>query len=188
MANKINNKDTTNLVEKVVAINKVSKTIKGGKTFSFTVLVVVGDKKGKVGFGYGKAREVNGARAKAFVKAKKALVKVPLREGRTLHHDCLGSFRATKVVLRPAVPGTGIIAGGPMRAVFECLGLQDVVAKKLGSSNPKNVVMATFEALSNLNSPKHVADRRGKHISEVVKKRNITLKPKTKKSNNKEKK
>jgi small subunit ribosomal protein S5 len=171
-----NNKEQESLVEKVVSINKVSKTIKGGRTFSFSVLVVVGDKKGRVGFGYGKAREVTSARAKAFKKAKKLLVKVSLKEGRTLHHDCEGRFGASKILLRPAVPGTGIIAGGSVRAVLESLGLKDVVAKSLGSSNPKNIVMATFKALENLNSPKSVAERRGVHISEIVKKRNIALK------------
>jgi len=171
-----NNKDQNSLVEKVVSINKVSKTVKGGRTFSFSVLVVVGDKKGKVGFGAGKAREVTSARAKAFKKAKKLLIKVSLREGRTLHHDCEGRFGASKVMLRPAVPGTGIIAGGSVRAVLESLGLKDVVAKSLGSSNPKNIVMATFKALEGLNSPKKVAERRNIHISEIIKRRNIALK------------
>lgn len=171
-----NNKDQDTLVEKVVSINKVSKTIKGGRSFSFSVMVVVGDKKGKFGFGYGKAREVTSARSKAFKQAKKKLFQVPLKEGRTLHHDCKGRYGASKVILRPAVPGTGIIAGGSVRAVLECLGLKDVVAKSLGSSNPKNIVMATFDALQNLSSPKKIAERRGKSVSEIVKRRNIALK------------
>jgi len=173
---KNNNKNQESLTEKVVSINKVSKTIKGGKTFSFCVLVVVGDKKGKVGFGLGKAREVTSARAKAFKKAKKVLLKVSLKEGRTLHHDCEGRFGASKVVLRSAVPGTGIIAGGSVRAVLECLGLKDAVTKSIGSSNSKNLVMATFRALKSLGSPKRVAERRGRHISEIIKKRNVALK------------
>jgi len=179
-----NNKDQETLVEKVVSINKVSKTIKGGRTFSFSVLVIVGDKKGKFGFGTGKAREVTSARAKAFKKAKKLLFKVPLREGRTLHHDCEGRYGASKVLLRPAVPGTGIIAGGSVRAVLECLGLKDVVTKSLGSTNPKNIVMATFKALQNLSSPKKVAERRNRHISEIIKRRNVALKSTTNEEKN----
>jgi small subunit ribosomal protein S5 len=169
-------KDQEVLVEKVISIKKVSKTITGGKTMSFSVLVIVGDKKGKVGFGSGKDREVSGARTKALKKAKKSLTQIPLREGRTLHHTCTNSFGASSIILRPAVPGTGIIAGGAARAVLECLGLKDVVAKSLGNSNPKNVVLATFKALQSLDSPKKIAERRGKHISEIIKKRNVALK------------
>jgi len=168
-------KDNSNLVEQLVFVNKVSKTTTGGKTFSFAALVVVGDKKGKVGFGTGKAREVGDARTKAFEAAKKALIKVPLKEGRTIHHDCYGKFGAGKVYIRSAKAGTGIIAGGPMRAVFECLGIQDIVSKSLGTKNPYNMVQATFNALKNLNSPKSIADKRDRHISEIIKRRNIAL-------------
>lgn len=179
MAHNKNNKESS-LVEKLVAINKVSKTIKGGKTFSFMALVVVGDKKGKANFGTGKAREVTGARHKAFQKAKRTLIKVPLKEGRTVHHSCQGRFGATRVMLRPAVPGTGIIASEAVRAVCECLGISDIVTKCFGSRNSLNVIQATFRAFGSLNSPKKVAERRGRHISEIIKKRNVILGPKNK--------
>jgi len=149
------------LIEKLVHINRVSKTVKGGKRFGFAALVVVGDGKGRVGFGHGKAREVPEAITKATASAKKKMVRVPLKEGRTLHHDGRGHFGAGKVSVRSAPAGTGIIAGGPMRAVFETLGVQDVVAKSQGSSNPYNMVRATFDALKNQLHPKDVAARRG---------------------------
>ena len=158
-------------VDKLVHINRVAKVVKGGRRFGFAALVVVGDQKGRVGFGHGKAREVPEAIRKATESAKRNLVKVPLREGRTLHHDVRGRHGAGKVILRAAPPGTGIIAGGPMRAVFETLGIQDVVAKSLGSSNPYNMVRATFDALRHEDSPRGVAARRGKKVSEIVSRR-----------------
>jgi len=159
------------LVEKLVHINRVSKTVKGGKRFGFAALVVVGDAKGRVGFGHGKAREVPEAIQKATAAAKKAMVRVPLRDGRTLHHDGLGHFGAGKVYVRSAAQGTGIIAGGPMRAVFEALGVADVVIKSVGTSNPYNMIRATFAALSEQTSPKAVAQRRGKKIADLMARR-----------------
>ncbi len=156
------------LVEKLVHINRVSKTVKGGKRFGFAALVVVGDGKGRAGFGHGKAREVPEAIQKATAAAKKAMVRVPLKEGRTLHHDGNGHFGAGRVTLRSAPQGTGIIAGGPMRAVFESLGVADVVTKSVGTSNPYNMIRATFEALTEQTSPKSVAQRRGKKISDLL--------------------
>ena len=156
------------LVDKLVSINRVAKVVKGGRRFGFAALVVVGDAKGRVGFGAGKAREVPEAIRKATEKAKRALIRVPLREGRTLHHDVRGRYGAGKVVLRAAPPGTGIIAGGPMRAVFETLGVHDVVAKSLGTANPHNMIKATFDALAHLNSPRSVAARRGKKVAEII--------------------
>ena len=158
-------------VDKLVHINRVAKVVKGGRRFGFAALVVVGDQKGRVGFGHGKAREVPEAIRKATESAKRNLVKVPLREGRTLHHDVRGQHGAGKVILRAAPPGTGIIAGGPMRAVFETLGIQDVVAKSIGSSNPYNMVRATFDALRHEDSPRGVAARRGKKVSDIVSRR-----------------
>ena len=158
-------REESELVEKLVSINRVAKVVKGGRRFGFAALVVVGDQKGRVGFGHGKAREVPEAIRKATDSAKRGLVRVPLREGRTLHHDVAGHHGAGKVFLRAAPPGTGIIAGGPMRAVFETLGMQDVVAKSLGSSNPYNLVRATFSALKNEDSPRAVAARRGLKVS-----------------------
>ena len=152
-------------IDKLVHINRVAKVVKGGKRFGFAALVVVGDQKGRVGFGHGKAREVPEAIRKATESAKRAMQRVPLREGRTLHHDVVGRHGAGKVICRAAPPGTGIIAGGPMRAVFETLGVQDVVAKSLGSSNPYNMVRATFNALKNEDSPRGVAARRGVKVS-----------------------
>src|ERR1041385_4308770 len=152
-------------VDKLVHINRVAKVVKGGRRFGFAALVVVGDQKGRVGFGHGKAREVPEAIRKATDAAKRAMVRVPLREGRTLHHDVEGHHGSGRVKLRAAPPGTGIIAGGPMRAVFETLGMQDVVAKSLGSSNPYNMVRATFNALSLQDSPRSVAARRGIKVS-----------------------
>ena len=156
------------LIEKLVHINRVSKTVKGGKRFGFAALVVVGDGKGRVGFGHGKAREVPEAITKATAAAKKAMVRVALKEGRTLHHDGKGRFGAGKVNLRSAPAGTGIIAGGPMRAVFESLGVADVVTKSVGSSNPYNMIRATFQALVEQTSPKSVAQRRGKKIADLL--------------------
>jgi small subunit ribosomal protein S5 len=156
------------LIEKLVHINRVSKTVKGGKRFGFAALVVVGDGKGRVGFGHGKAREVPEAITKATAAAKKSMVRVPLREGRTLHHDGKGHFGAGLVQLRAAPQGTGIIAGGPMRAVFESLGVADVVTKSVGTSNPYNMIRATFAALGEQTSPKSVAQRRGKKIADLL--------------------
>ena len=152
-------------VDKLVHINRVAKVVKGGRRFGFAALVVVGDQKGRVGFGHGKAREVPEAIRKATDAAKRSMIRVALREGRTLHHDVHGRWGAGKVILRAAPQGTGIIAGGPMRAVFETVGMQDVVAKSLGSSNPYNLVRATFNALKNEDSPRAVAARRGLKVS-----------------------
>ena len=156
------------LEERVVDINRVAKVVKGGRRFGFSALVVVGDRKGRVGFGKGKAREVPEAIRKATEAAKRTVIRVPLREGRTLHHDVAGRHGAGRVILRAAPAGTGIIAGGPMRAVFETLGVQDVVTKSIGSSNPHNMVKATFDALSNCASPRQVAAKRGKKVSDIV--------------------
>jgi small subunit ribosomal protein S5 len=158
-------------VDRLVHINRVAKVVKGGRRFGFAALVVVGDQKGRVGFGHGKAREVPEAIRKATDAAKRSMIRIALREGRTLHHDVSGRWGAGKVVLRAAVPGTGIIAGGPMRAVFETLGVQDVVAKSLGSSNPYNLVRATFDALKNEDSPRTVAARRGLKVSTLQSRR-----------------
>jgi small subunit ribosomal protein S5 len=154
-------------VDRLVHINRVAKVVKGGRRFGFAALVVVGDQKGRVGFGHGKAREVPEAIRKATEQAKRQMIRVPLREGRTLHHDVSGRHGAGKVYLRTAPAGTGIIAGGPMRAVFETLGVHDVVAKSLGSANPYNMVRATFDALSAVDSPRSVAARRGLKVSEI---------------------
>ena len=156
------------LIEKLVHINRVSKTVKGGKRFGFAALVVVGDGKGRSGFGHGKAREVPEAISKATAAAKKAMIRVPLKEGRTLHHDGKGHFGAGRVTVRTAPPGTGIIAGGPMRAVFDSLGVHDVVTKSVGTSNPYNMIRATFDALGDQTSPKSVAQRRGKKIADLL--------------------
>jgi small subunit ribosomal protein S5 len=161
-------RDEVELVEKLVAINRVAKVVKGGKRFGFAAIVVVGDGKGKVGYGTGKAREVPEAIRKATEYAKRAMVRVPLREGRTLHHDVRGHFGAGHVVLRTAEPGTGIIAGGPMRAIFESLGIQDIVAKSTGTSNPHNMIKATFDAFTRMSSPRNVAAKRGKKIGDIV--------------------
>ena len=156
-------------IDKLVHINRVAKVVKGGKRFGFAALVVVGDQKGRVGFGHGKAREVPEAVRKATESAKRGLIRVPLKEGRTLHHDIDGRWGAGKVTLRTAPPGTGIIAGGPMRAVFESLGVADVVTKSVGTSNPYNMIRATFAALTEQTSPKSVAQRRGKKIADLLK-------------------
>jgi small subunit ribosomal protein S5 len=156
------------LVEKLVHINRVAATVKGGRRFSFAALMVVGDQKGRVGFGHGKAREVPEAIRKATEEAKKSMIRVPLRESRTLHHDGNGRWGAGKVMVRAAPPGTGVIAGGPMRAVLETLGVQDVVGKSTGSSNPYNMVRATFEALKVQSSPRQVASKRGKKVGDII--------------------
>ena len=156
------------LIEKLVHINRVSKTVKGGKRFGFAALVIVGDGKGRAGFGHGKAREVPEAISKATAAAKKAMIRVPLRDGRTLHHDGLGHFGAGRDTLRSAPAGTGIIAGGPMRAIFESLGVADVVTKSVGTSNPYNMIRATFEALKEQTSPRSVAQRRGKKVADLL--------------------
>jgi small subunit ribosomal protein S5 len=156
------------LIEKLVHINRVSKTVKGGKRFGFAALVVVGDGKGRAGFGHGKAREVPEAISKATAAAKKAMIRVPLRDGRTLHHDGLGHFGAGRVTIRTAPAGTGIIAGGPMRAIFESLGVADVVTKSVGTSNPYNMIRATFEALKDQSSPRSVSQRRGKKVADLL--------------------
>lgn len=162
------NAEQTDLVDKLVGINRVAKVVKGGRRFGFAALVVVGDEKGRVGFGSGKAREVPEAIRKATEKAKSQMIRVPLREGRTLHHDVRGDFGAGHVLCRSAPAGTGIIAGGPMRAVFETLGVQDVVAKSNGSQNAYNMVKATFKALGKLQSPRSVAARRGRKVSDIL--------------------
>jgi small subunit ribosomal protein S5 len=154
-------------VDRLVHINRVAKVVKGGRRFGFAALVVVGDQKGRVGFGHGKAREVPEAIRKATEQAKRQLIRVPLREARTLHHDVQGRHGAGRVVLRAAPPGTGIIAGGPMRAVFETLGINDIVAKSQGTANPYNMVRATFDALKRVDSPRSVAARRGLKVSEL---------------------
>ena len=156
------------LKDKLVTINRVAKVVKGGRRFSFAALVVVGDEKGRVGWGAGKAREVPEAIRKATERAKRTMIRVPMREGRTLHHDVIGEFGACRVILRAAPAGTGIIAGGPMRAVFETLGMGDVVAKCTGSANPHNMVKATFAALQKCTSPRAVAARRGKKVADIL--------------------
>src|SRR5579872_2114866 len=161
-------RDDSEFVEKLVGINRVAKVVKGGRRFGFAAIVVVGDRKGRVGHGSGKAREVPEAIRKATEQARRNMVRVPLREGRTLHHDIIGYFGAGEVVLRAAPQGTGIIAGGPMRAIFEALGVQDVVAKSIGTSNPHNMIKATFDALARSVSPRSVAARRGRKVSEIL--------------------
>jgi len=159
------------LIEKLVGINRVAKVVKGGKRFGFAAIVVVGDGKGRVGHGSGKAREVPEAIRKATEEAKKSLIRVPLKDGRTLHHETRGHHGAGKVIVRPAPAGTGIIAGGPMRAVFEALGVGDVVSKSLGTSNPYNMVRATFDALKSQQSPRMIAQRRGRSVTEILSRR-----------------
>jgi len=154
--------------DRLVAINRVSKTVKGGKRFGFAALVVVGDQNGRVGFGKGKAKEVPEAIRKATEQAKRSMIRVALRDGRTLHHDIEGRHGAGKVVMRTAPEGTGIIAGGPMRAVFEMLGVKDVVSKSMGSSNPYNMIRATIDGLNKESSPRSVAQRRGKKVADIL--------------------
>jgi small subunit ribosomal protein S5 len=166
--NRLERQEAEELKDKLVAINRVAKVVKGGRRFSFAALVVVGDERGRVGWGSGKAREVPEAIRKATERAKRTMIRVPMREGRTLHHDVIGKFGAGRVILRAAPPGTGIIAGGPMRAVFETLGISDVVAKCIGTTNPHNMVKATFAALRRCTSPRAVAARRGKKVAEIL--------------------
>ena len=163
------------LIEKLVHINRVSKVVKGGRRFSFSALVVVGDGVSRVGFGHAKAQEVSSAVKKATVKASNSMVKIPLKEGRTLHHDANGKFGAGEVMLRSAPTGTGVIAGGPMRAVLEALGISDVVAKSLRSTNPFNMVRATFDALTSTMSPRMVAVRRGLKVTDILSRRNLVV-------------
>lgn len=157
--------------ERLVSIRRVAKVVKGGRRFGFAAVVIVGDGKGRVGYGTGKAKEVADARTKASEAARKQLVRIPLREGRTVHHDVIGIFGSGKVLVRTAPAGTGIIAGGPLRAVFECLGIQDVVAKSLGSSNPHNMVKACFDALTSISSPRNIADKRAMKVGDIVSRR-----------------
>jgi len=162
---------TPEFADRLVAINRVSKTVKGGKRFGFAALVVVGDQKGRVGFGKGKAKEVPEAIRKATEQAKRQMIRVQLREGRTLHHDMSGRHGAGKIIMRTAPEGTGIIAGGPMRAVFEMLGIKDVVSKSIGSQNPYNMIRATMDGLKKEQSPRSVAQRRGKKVADILPKR-----------------
>jgi len=164
-------RDEPELIDRLVTINRVAKVVKGGRRFGFAALVVVGDGKGRVGFGTGKAREVPEAIRKGTEAAKKKMFRVPLREGRTLHHDVKGRYGAGRVVIRSAPPGTGVIAGGPMRAVFETLGIQDVVAKSIGTANPHNMIKATFDALKMCASPRMIANRRSLKVSDVISRR-----------------
>ena len=161
------------LIERLVGINRVAKVVKGGRRFGFAALVVVGDGKGRVGYGSGKAKEVPEAIKKATDQAKREMIRVPLREGRTIHHDVKGRDGAGRVLLRSAPVGTGIIAGGPMRAVFEAVGIQDIVAKAIGSNNPYSMVNATFAALKEMQSPRHVASRRNRKVSDIVSNREV---------------
>jgi small subunit ribosomal protein S5 len=171
--------ETPEFAERLVAINRVSKTVKGGKRFGFAALVVVGDQRGRVGFGKGKAKEVPEAIRKATEQARRQLIRVPLREGRTLHHDMEGHHGAGHVVMRSAAEGTGIIAGGPMRAVFEMLGLKDVVAKSTGSQNPYNMIRATLDGLTKETSPRQIAARRGKKVADILPKTDAPAAPAT---------
>ena len=166
--NRDNQREEPELIDKLVGINRVAKVVKGGRRFGFAAIVVVGDTKGRVGHGSGKAKEVPEAIRKATDAAKKNMIRVPLRDGRTLHHDIEGHFGAGHVILRSAPAGTGIIAGGPMRAVFETLGIQDIVAKSMGTSNPHNMIKATFEALKSIQAPRSVAAKRGKRVSDIL--------------------
>ncbi len=161
-------REDSELIEKLVSINRVAKVVKGGRRFGFAALVVTGDGRGRVGYGSGKAREVPEAIRKATDQAKRTMVRVPLREGRTLHHDMRGQFGAGRVVLRAAPAGTGVIAGGPMRAIFEALGVNDVVAKSLGTSNPHNMIKACFDALTRIEGPRSVAARRGRRVGDII--------------------
>ncbi len=160
-------KSADSLLEDLVHVNRVTKVVKGGRNFSFAAVVIVGDENGSVGYGSGKAKEVTEARAKASKDARNNMITVPLYKGRTIHHDVLGKSGAAKVLLRRAAPGTGVIAGGPLRSIFGRLGIKDIVAKSLGSSSPNSMIAATFNALRNLNSPKAIANRRGKNIAEL---------------------
>jgi small subunit ribosomal protein S5 len=161
-------------IEKLVAVNRVAKVVKGGRRFGFAALVVVGDGRGRVGTGHSKAKEVPDAIKKATDQAKRNMIRVPLRDGRTIHHDIVGEYGAGKVKLRSAPVGTGVIAGGPLRAIFDCLGITDVVAKTIGSNNPYNMVNATLAALEQMQSPRQIAARRGKKVSDIVAQREGT--------------
>ena len=162
-----NKEQKSDLKEKLVAINRVTKVVKGGRRFGFAAIMIVGDNKGRVGLGTGKAKEVPEAVRKATENAKNKMIRVHLKENRTIHHDVIGRFGAGKVILRTAAPGTGIIAGGPMRALFESLGIKDVVAKSTGTSNPHNMLKATFNAFKMSESPKSIASKRTKKINEI---------------------
>ena len=164
----LHDKENKEFVEHLVSVNRVAKVVKGGRRFGFAAIVVVGNAQGKVGYGTGKAKEVPSAIRKATAEAKKNLLQINLKEGRTLHHDVVGKYGAGKVILRSAPPGTGIIAGGPMRAIFDSLGVKDVVTKSVGSANPHNMIKATFNAFNNMSSPKNVAAKRSKKISDIV--------------------
>ncbi|MCL2567684.1 MAG: 30S ribosomal protein S5 [Alphaproteobacteria bacterium] len=164
-------RDKIELIEKLVHVNRVAKVVKGGRRFAFAALVVVGDGKGKIGFGSAKAREVPDAVVKATAAAKNNMVHIPMKEGRTLHHDIVAKFGAGKVIIKRAKPGTGVIAGGAMRSVFEAMGIQDVVAKSIGSTNPHNLIRATLAGLQSISSPKFVANKRNKKVSEVLNKK-----------------
>lgn len=171
MARNTVNEKETELTEKLVTVNRVAKVVTGGRRFSFSALVVAGDKKGRVGFGTGKAREVPDAVKKATEQARRNLIRIPLKEGRTIHHDVTTRLGASRVVLRTAPAGTGIIAGGPMRVVFEILGVHDIVSKSLGTSNPQNMIRATIAALQNIMSPRQIAYKRGKKVGEIINRR-----------------
>lgn len=171
---KEHDREESEIAERLVAVNRVAKVVKGGRRFAFAALVVVGDGKGRVGHGHGKAREVPEAIRKATDQAKANMIRVPLREGRTIHHDVKGRHGAGRVLLRSAPAGTGIIAGGPMRAIFESVGIHDVVAKAIGSSNPYSMVNATFDALKSIQSPRQIAGRRGRKVSDIIANREIT--------------
>ena len=171
---KIKEKDE-GLMDRLIHVNRVTKVVKGGKNFSLAAIVVVGDGKGRIGYGTGKAKEVPDAVRKATEQAKRNMIRVPLKEGRTIHHDVVARFGSGKVILRSAQSGTGIIAGGPMRAIFEVLGIQDIVSKSQGSSNPHNMLKATFKAFEELASPKLVANRRGLKIGEIVGRRDLKV-------------
>lgn len=167
-AEQIQEREEPEFIERLVGINRVAKVVKGGRRFGFAALVVVGDGKGRFGYGHAKSKEVPDAIRKATDQAKRKMVRVPLREGRTIHHDVKGRYGAGRVLLRSAPQGTGIIAGGPMRAVFEVLGVQDIVAKAIGSNNPYSMINATFDALTNMQNPRQVAARRGKNVKDIV--------------------
>jgi len=163
-----NNNENTDIVEHLVAVNRVAKVVKGGRRFGFAAIVVVGDTKGKVGYGTGKAKEVPNAIKKATEVAKKNLFVINLKQGRTIHHDSTGKYGAGKVIIRSAPSGTGVIAGGPMRAIFDSLGVKDIVAKSVGSSNPHNMIKATFNAFENMSSPKSIAEKRSKKVTDII--------------------
>lgn len=161
-------RERSEFVDKLVGVRRVAKTVKGGRRMAFGALVVVGDESGRVGFGQGKAKEVPDAVRKATEEAKRTMIRVPLRQGRTLHHDVNGTFGATRVIIKPAVPGTGIIAGGPMRAIFEAMGIKDVVAKAMGSTNPFNLIRATFAAFAAIETPRSIAAKRGLKVTDLA--------------------